>query len=142
MGRVLQVEASLDDSLVRSLDQLPLDALLITGMAKGEPTTLHDLMLLRRWGNLTRRFLLLEVGTGLEASDLEGLRGAGIQGIVVPLPEMKETLSALRQAINALPPLAHSRSIPSPLLPTARELPTPPEEEFQAWIHPKKSVLK
>ena len=121
MAKILKVESSVADGLARAIEQLPIDAVLIG--AEGEPSlSIHRLMVCQHLANLVRKPLLTLAPIAIGSEDLDELLQAGIAGIVVNLERgVKEELSQLRQAIDALPASGRRKRRAEALLPYARE---------------------
>lgn len=105
VGRILQVEPSLSEGMLRTLNDLPLDAVLVAGEQQGDyPVTWHHLMLFRRFVSLVTKSVLVSVPSNMTARELQTLWDAGVDGVVVaaasgqPAAGWKE----LRQAIDGL----------------------------------------
>ncbi len=126
IGKVLEVDPSLTDSLVRTIDRLPIDAVLI-GM-EGHPITVYWLMVCQRFASLVRKPLIAAVPAGLLPGDLEGVWDAGARGVLV---EMEEGgLLEVRKAIDALPTVGKKRREKTDaILPLPGEVEMPLEEE-------------
>lgn len=107
LGRIVEIDPSLADGLVRVIEQLPIDAVLIGG----EPSlSVHRLMVCQRVANLVRKPLMALAPFDMSPEDLEGLRDAGMAGVVVKVEgTAKEVLLKLRQTIDALPPSRRAR---------------------------------
>jgi len=104
-GKILQVEASLGEGLLRAVNELPVNAVLIAGeQGEGSFLTWHHLMLFQRFANLLTKPLLVCVPSKVSANELQALWEAGVSGVVVevgvgqPVPRLNE----LRQAIDKL----------------------------------------
>ena len=105
VGKVLQVESSLGEGLVRAVNDLPVDAVLNSDVCEaGDPIAWHHLMLLQRLANLLTKPLLASVPSKITANELKALWEAGVDGVVIeasadqPAGGMKE----LQQAIGKL----------------------------------------
>jgi len=84
VGRILEVEASLGEDLLHTIDDLPVDAVLIAGEEKGNYSlTWQHLMLFRRFGDVVAKPLLVSVPSGVTAEELQMLCEAGVNGVVV-----------------------------------------------------------
>jgi len=104
-GKILEVEASLNEGLLRAVDELPVDAVLITGEQEGEYfLTWHHLMLFQRFAHLLSKPLLVSAPSNITANELQILWGAGVTGVVVEikLGQPAEKLRELRQEIDKL----------------------------------------
>ncbi|MBA7654375.1 hypothetical protein ES703_62252 [subsurface metagenome] len=105
IGRILEVEASLNEGLLRATNELPIDAVLIAGeQAEGYFLTWQHLMLFRRFADLLTKPLLVSVPSQVTASELEALWEAGVTGVVVEVSEKQpeDRLKKLRQEIDKL----------------------------------------
>jgi hypothetical protein len=135
LGKVLEVEPGLDAGLLKAIDDLPVDAVLIAAEGEKEPfLTWHHLMLLRRSANLLTKPLLVSVPSDVTASGLQALWEAGVEGVVAEVGiEQKGRLAELRQTIDKLPfPSPSKRRKAEPLVPYIRgeaEVVTEEEEE-------------
>ncbi|MBI4187211.1 MAG: hypothetical protein HY530_06910 [Chloroflexi bacterium] len=137
-GRVLQVEASSDDGLLRAINALPVDAVLVTGEEGGDDfLTWRQLMVFQRFSNLVTKPLLATATPQATADELQALWQAGVRGVLVkaeprqPAAELKK----LRQIIDSLtfsPPPKHEVT----LLPqTVAEPQVAEEEEEEEHLH-------
>jgi len=127
MGKIVEIEPSLADGLVRAIEQLPIDAVLVG--EEGE-LSIHRLMVCQHLANLVRKPLVALAPIAMSKEDLQGLFEAGVAGVVVKLEGGVKELSKLRQAIEELPSSRGRRKERvEPLLPYAVEEITEPEEE-------------
>lgn len=99
LGFVMSVSRDLEDSRLRLLGELSLEALVIS--APEPPITVARVLDLRRVAGLARAPLLVEVDPAVDASTLQILRESGATGVIVPaaalakLPELIERIAAL-----------------------------------------------
>ena len=105
LGKILQVEASLSEGLLRAVDGLPVDAVLTAGEPEGEYfLTWHHLMLFQRLADLLTKPLLVSVPSKVTANELQVLWETGVEGVMVKVgvgqPEGR--LKELRQVIDKL----------------------------------------
>ena len=121
IGKVLQVEASLSEGLLRVINELPVDAVLITNeQREGSFLTWHHLMLFQRFADLLAKPLLALVPSGVTADELQVLWEAGVDGVVVEVgvKQPVSRLEELRQAANGLAfPSTRKRGKAEALLP-------------------------
>ena len=133
IGRVLQIDPGLEEGLARTIDQLPVDTVLIERGKEDEPTfSVHNLMACQRIVNLISKPLLITAPSAVSDDDLQTLCKAGIDGVVVPIEDTqpKERLLALREAIDKLPPTTkRQRRKVHALLPHVAEQVSIDEEE-------------
>ena len=105
LGKILQVEASLSEGLLRTVNELPVDAVLSAGEQEGEHfLTWHHLMLFQRLADLLIKPLLVSVPPNVTAYELQTLWETGVEGVMVkvgvgqPAGRLKE----LRRVIDKL----------------------------------------
>jgi hypothetical protein len=106
VGKVLQVESSMDDGLLRAVNDLPVDALLVANSSEESgPFIWHQLMILQHLGNLISKPLIVPVPASISEVELKVLGEIGIDGVMVEVDTTKTgELKELRQAISKLPP--------------------------------------
>ena len=105
VGKILQVESSLSDGLLRAVNDLPVDAVLNIDVCKaGDAIAWHHLMLLQRLSNLLTKPLLVSVTLPITADELKTLWEAGVDGVVIEAGTEAPAggLRELRQAIGKL----------------------------------------
>jgi hypothetical protein len=105
LGKILQVEASLSEGLLKTVDELPVDAVVTAGEQEGEYfLTWHHLMIFQRLADLLTKPLLVSVPSNVTANELQTLWETGVEGVIVKVgvgqPEGR--LKELRQVIDKL----------------------------------------
>jgi hypothetical protein len=101
VGKFLAVELSLGYDLIRTIDELNIDGVLLVNR---EPTiTIEHLLFCRRFGAVITKPLLMGVASSVTKSEIDGLWEAGIDGIVASPEQPPEQLSKLREMIADLP---------------------------------------
>jgi hypothetical protein len=111
LGKIIEVEPAFDASLLRAIDDLPLDAVIVAG--EKPSFSWRELMLLRRGANMLSKPLLVMVSPDVNAEELQALCEAGASGVVTT-----DNFDKLRRLINKLaPPKAGQRRKVEPLLP-------------------------
>jgi hypothetical protein len=83
VGKILQIEASITDVLLRTVSSLPVDAVLIKEEENGLVLTWKRLMLIHRFSGLAGKPLIIEVLPTATDSELQQIWEAGVSGIVV-----------------------------------------------------------
>ena len=103
VGKILEVETSLSEGLLKAIDELPVDAVLIGGEKK-ESLTWHHLMLFQRFADLLTKHLLASIPPNVTANELQALWEAGVDGVVIEVGAGRpaDRLKKLRQAIDKL----------------------------------------
>ena len=112
VGRILEIEASLEGGLLRTVDELPADAVLIASEQQGEHSlTWRHLMSFKRFADLLTKPLLVPIPSDVTANELQALWETGVDGVVVeveagqPAGKLKE----LRQMIDSLDLSSHRK---------------------------------
>ncbi len=83
-GKILELEASVSDVLLRTANELPVDAVLINHEDKGDYLlTWQHLMLFQRFAALLAKPLLARVSSNVTAAELKALWQGGVDAIVV-----------------------------------------------------------
>jgi len=131
VGRVLQVEASLSEGLLRTVGELPIDAVFIASEPEEEHfLTWHHLMVFQHFADLLTKPLLVSVPLSVTANELLALWEAGVDGVVVGVGKVPGQLKELRRVIGQLTFPQRKRGRAMALLPHIRqEAGTAVEEE-------------
>jgi hypothetical protein len=123
LGRVLIVADDLSDSHLRTLEAMSLEAVFLRSWTGS--LTVRAQMELQRIAGFSRKPLMLPVQPVIESPDLEALREAGVAVLAIDgdRREDLEALSALKQAVQSLPPRRRGRDErPEAILPSAQAL--------------------
>ncbi len=100
---VMQVSPELEDSLLRTIDFLPVDAFLVS-LADFDNLTVSQLMRLGRIRGVTSHWLLAHLAALPTKEELEQLRDSGVAAIVVDLAgRSKKDLEACKATLLELP---------------------------------------
>jgi hypothetical protein len=105
LGKIIQIEDTITDIMLRTVGDIPADAvLLIEDKENSLSLTWQRLMLIRRFAALSGKPLLIEVLPGVKETELQQIWDAGVSGVVVKSDgEQAETVAAnLRQIIEKL----------------------------------------
>ncbi len=121
-GKVMAVEASLEMGLLRSLDDLPLDALFIIGDGAQPPiVTWQYLMLCKRFAAISGKPVLAAVSPQISGDELQLLWEVGVDGVVVDA-KTAGGLKKLRSLIDGLtPPSKRKRQKARAIVPQLKE---------------------
>ncbi|HEY48609.1 MAG TPA: hypothetical protein G4O13_01015 [Dehalococcoidia bacterium] len=106
IGKVLRLDASLEDSLTRTINRLSVDAILLSRAGEEQsPLTVHQLMVYERLAASAGKYLLADMPPGLPTDDVESLWELGVRGLVVDLAvkDPEQRLSQVQEAIQKLP---------------------------------------
>ena len=132
IGKLLVVPVDLKEEHARSLEVMPVDAIVYAD-AVGTPLTLEVLMHLATVRSEIGRPFLLPVHGTLTGWELECLREIGVEGVIADLETTDaDALKALSQAIRALPRRKSRSELGSPTLPRVggRPQPQPDDDDF------------
>jgi hypothetical protein len=103
IGKIIQVESSMDDGLLLAVNSLPADAVLITdALESSETLTVHQLMIYRHLANFIAKPLIVPVSANISEAELKALQDAEIDGVMVEVEW--ENLKELSKTISKLPP--------------------------------------
>lgn len=120
MGRILEIEPLICDGLLRSVNDLPLDAVLVTNNGQKQILTWQHLMRFKHFTGLLTKPLLAQIPLSITDKELQMLWEAGVVGVVtvVNVTQSTEGLYGLRRIIEKLDfPLKRGRGLTRPLLP-------------------------
>ena len=135
IGKVLQIDPSLDDSLARAVARLSVDAVLLSPPGKDQsPLTIHQLMVYERLAAGSGKHLLAALPPGSPADDLESWWSLGVRGVIVDMTSdhADEKMSQVKEAIRNLSTTKKKTGPkPSVVLPRIAQPSTvaPPEED-------------
>jgi hypothetical protein len=103
MGKILGVDAQIEDGILRTVNTLPVDAIFIRHEGS-EPSyfTWHDLMVFRRFTDFVSKPIMVAVTAPLTEKEILALWEAGVDAMVVATGPgaAGETLKKLRQEID------------------------------------------
>ncbi len=105
IGKILEVESSVSEGLLRAVNELPIDAVLIAAEQEGEYfLTWHHLMLFQRFADLLTKHLLASIPSNVTANELQAIWEAGVDGVVIEVGVGQPTdrIKELRQVIDRL----------------------------------------
>jgi hypothetical protein len=95
IGKVLELDTGMADAALRSVVDLPVDAVFVSVRNENESLTWQDLMMLNRFGGIPKKPLIALVPSKISGSELEALWEAGVMAIVAG-----GDTGALRKAID------------------------------------------
>ena len=103
VGKILEVEASINEGLLRAANELPIDAVLVTGEKTDDYfLTWQHLLVFQRFADLLNIPLLVSVPLEITADEFQALWEAVIDGVVVAAGQLQGRLQELRQIIDKL----------------------------------------
>ena len=105
MAHVLRISSDLEESQIRGLEDLPVDAILLQKPSLEGPLSLSHLLAISNIRSAVSRYLLLEWSEALTSRELEHLRDLGVDGLVVDMEQAEaQVIATLRERIDQLPP--------------------------------------
>ncbi len=133
LGKVMEIDMNLPDSQMRSVDFLPVDALLLPFSGKEASLTVQNLMAYQRIDLLVTKPLLGYMPAKISGENLRLLWEAGLDGIVIKGDELTpKEMERLQEAIKSFPPHRGEKKRADALLPSlASTIPEEPEDESE-----------
>lgn len=122
IGKVIKLSLPLDDGLIRTIDQMQIDAVLLDFREEDANITVSHLMDCQRLTGSIRKPLLIAIKQKLNDKEIRALWEAGVNGLVVEAEEEpQEELARLNKAIASLPQTRKKSGSRSALLPRLNE---------------------
>ena len=133
IGKILQIESSITDVLLRTVNELSVDAVLLAEDKENESSfTWKRMMLIQRFSSMLNKPLLIEVAPGINEKEMQMVWDAGISGVLLKTDaEQAETsVLELRAIIEKLSfPSKRKREKSLAFLPRAEAIKEEPEED-------------
>jgi len=130
LGRILEIDASLSEGLLRTCNDLPVDAVL-TADKVGESLNISRLMQIQHLLYFINKPILVAISNDLGTPDLQALWDAGVSGVIIEIEDEKsaEKLVELRKTLEKLTPsTSRKKARTSAILPRLQAETPPPEE--------------
>jgi len=101
IGRILELNSLLTDSMIRAIEDLPIEAIMLNDNT-GNLLNWQYLLTLQRLDNLISKPILIKAPAEISRDDLSTLWEVGVDGIVVEIGngQHKDTLQELRLRID------------------------------------------
>lgn len=100
---IMQVSPELDDNLLRTIEDLPVDGFLVS-LADVDSLTVKQLMRIARVRSVTSKWLLLHLAAVPSKEETERLRELGVSALVIDMAgKAAKDLKSARQALLDLP---------------------------------------
>ena len=131
VGKIIRVDPSFSDGMLRAVNALAVDGVLLWHRPAGAALTWEDLLVYQRMGGFISRPLLLPAPGQITPKELQSLTGAGVAAVVFDTDGHSTTgLRELRKMIDELkPPAPVRKGMGSALAP--RVTPEPEQHEDQ-----------
>jgi hypothetical protein len=103
LGKVIEIDPALGDSLLRTVNALAVDAVLVSLPQPGAALTWQDLLAVGRITNALNKPVLVPVSATISGEELKAVWDAGADAVVVDITaDTAASLKDLRQKISAL----------------------------------------
>jgi hypothetical protein len=109
VGKFLMIEPSLDEGLVRAINGLEVDGVLISSRGGDSFVAVEHLLVCRRFVELLEKTVIMALPSLVTKDVLTSVWQAGVDGIVAPSTQSVEALAELKKMINDLPRGARGR---------------------------------
>jgi len=111
VGRILEIDTSLSDGLLRSVNKLSVDAVLIASEGEGShPLTWHHLMRFQRFSDLLSKPLLASIPSDdVTNAELQALWDGGVRGIIVEV-DSEQSAGRIKELCQTIDKLNYSSS--------------------------------
>jgi hypothetical protein len=133
VGRILLVSPSITDILLRTVNDLPVDAVLLSDDKEDSAEiTWQRLMLFQRFAGIVQKPVLVPVPISATAAEIQLVWETGVSGVLVETKEPSDAaaLPALREKIDSLQiPSRKRKEKPSAVLPQVTVAEEPEKEE-------------
>ena len=108
LGKLLMIEPSLDQGLVRAINSFEVDGVLISGGGDSVVAVEH-LLVCRRFVELLEKPVVMSLPSLASKEELRNLWQAGVDGVVTPSTQSAQALGELKKMIGDLPGRARGR---------------------------------
>jgi hypothetical protein len=105
LGKIIQIENSISDIMLRTVGELPVDAVVLSeGKESSLALTWKRLMLIRRFSGLTGKPLLVEVLPTITETEFQAIWDVGVSGVIVSVDaeQADDAAGNLRKIIEKL----------------------------------------
>lgn len=109
VGKFLMIEPSLDQGLVRAINNLEVDGVFISSREGDSFVAVEHLLVCRRFVELLEKPVIMVLPSLVTKAELTSLWQSGINGVVAPSVESAKALTELNKMIGDLPRRARGR---------------------------------
>ena len=105
LGKIIQIENSISDIMLRTVGELPVDAVLLSENKENSlALTWKRLMLIRRFTGLAGKPLLVEVLPTITETEFQAIWDAGVSGVIINVDaeQAEDAAGNLRKIIEKL----------------------------------------
>jgi hypothetical protein len=109
VGKFLMIEPSLDQGLVRAINNLEVDGVFINSRGGDSFVAVEHLLVCRRFVELLEKPVIMALPSVVTKAELTSLWQVGVDGVVAPSAHSVEALAELKKMIGDLPRGARGR---------------------------------
>jgi hypothetical protein len=109
VGKFLKIEPSLDQGLVRAINNLEIDGVFISSREGDSFVAVEHLLVCRRFVELLEKPVMITLPSLATKAELTSLRQAGVDGVVALSTQSVEALAELKKMIGDLPRRARGK---------------------------------
>jgi hypothetical protein len=109
VGKFLMIEPSLDQGLVRAINNLEVDGVFISSREGDSFVAVEHLLVCRRFVELLEKPVMITLPSLVTKAELTSLQQAGVDGVVAPSTQSVEALAELKKMIGDLPRRARGK---------------------------------
>jgi hypothetical protein len=123
VGRILELDINLNEGILRTVSELPVDAAIISIDSEGSSLTIQNLMLIQRVANMVNKPILVSVSDEISVVELQSLWDIGICGLVFRISDQKSVgnlKDILDKIANLETPSFKKKSKMTAILPQSR----------------------
>ena len=105
LAKVIQVSSSIDDSMIRALNSLPVDVVIVQDNPDLQDLTVENLLMCSRIAAMVQQPILLSVSLNLAKDSLETLSDIGVNGLIFDWlgAASNKKIGVIIEAIEGLP---------------------------------------
>ena len=131
IGKLIVVTDSTPEEIYRSIEELPIDGIVVSGMTHGTTLSIRDIMWMRSIRDVSTKPILLSSSRSLSYQELSLIRDAGLQGIILDLKKVKDKdVKDMLTSIDSIPSRKSSRESISATLPRIQSTSSEPDHDF------------
>ncbi|MQF98220.1 MAG: hypothetical protein FI729_01635 [SAR202 cluster bacterium] len=128
LGKLIVVPIDTPEELAHSINEIPVDAIILSGIEETTNLSIIDTMRIRSIRDLLSKPVILLRINPLQKNDIKVIRDVGIQGILLDIQKIKpKELKSMKDDIGKLPPSKTKSNQSRAIIPTIR---TNDQEEY------------
>ena len=119
LGKLIVVPLDTPEELAHSINEMPVDAIILSGLEETTNLSISDAMRIRSIRDLLSKPVILLRINPLQTNDITVIRDLGIQGILLDIQNVKpKELKSIKDDIEKLPPSKPKTNQNRAILPT------------------------